>query len=329
MVEVNNSRILITGGAGFVGSTIIDQLLQAGAKKIVIIDNFVRGNKENLKGVLTSGKVKLVEGDIRDRDLVDDLLKGMDFCFHLAALRITRCVEYPREAFEVMYTGTFNILQSCVAHKIKKLVMASSASVYGQADTFPTTEQQHPYNNRTLYGAAKMANELMCRSFQHMYGLHYNAVRYFNVYGPRMDSTGKYTEVLIRWYRLIKEGKRPRIFGDGRQAMDFVYIDDIARATILALTADVDNEVFNVASGGETSIERLCYLLLEVMESDLKPEFIPVPDERKSVEVMRRLGDTTKAKKLIGFEAKVDLKQGLRELVKWLDTQEKLILQSA
>ena len=204
MVEVNNSRILITGGAGFVGSTIIDQLLQAGAKKIVIIDNFVRGNKENLKGVLTSGKVKLVEGDIRDRDLVDDLLKGMDFCFHLAALRITRCVEYPREAFEVMYTGTFNILQSCVAHKIKKLVMASSASVYGQADTFPTTEQQHPYNNRTLYGAAKMANELMCRSFQHMYGLHYNAVRYFNVYGPRMDSTGKYTEVLIRWYRFFQ-----------------------------------------------------------------------------------------------------------------------------
>ena len=329
MVDVNNSRILITGGAGFVGSTIIEQLLQAGARKIVIIDNFVRGNRENLKGVLTSNKVKLVEGDIRDRELVDELLKGMDFCFHLAALRITRCVEYPREAFEVMYTGTFNILQSCVEHKIKKLVMASSASVYGQADTFPTTEQQHPYNNRTLYGAAKMANELMCRSFQHMYGLHYNAVRYFNVYGPRMDSTGKYTEVLIRWYRLIKEGKRPLIYGDGKQAMDFVYIDDIARATLLALTADVDNEVFNVASGVETSIEQLCHLLLEAMESEFKPQFIPVPDERKSVEVMRRLGDTTKAKKLIGFETKVDLKQGLRELVKWLDTQEKLILQNA
>jgi UDP-glucose 4-epimerase len=329
MIDIKGSRILITGGAGFVGSTILNQLLQAGVKEIIIIDNFIRGSKENIKGVISSDRVKLVEGDIRDQDLINELLRGIDYCFHLAALRITRCVEYPREAFEVMYAGTFNILQSCVEHKIKKLVLASSASVYGQADTFPTTEEQHPYNNRTLYGAAKMANELMCRSFQHMYDLNHNSVRYFNVYGPRMDSTGKYTEVLIRWYRLIRQGKRPLIYGSGKQAMDFVYIDDIARATILALTADVKNEVFNVASGVETSIEQLCFLLLEAMGSDLKPEYIPVPDERQQVEVMRRLGDTSKAKRVIGFETKVGLKEGLKRLVKWLDTQEKLILQNA
>ena len=329
MIDIKGSRILITGGAGFVGSTIIEQLLNSGVKEIIIIDNFIRGSKNNLKDSLSTNRIKLVEGDIRDQDLINELSQGIDFCFHLAALRITRCVEYPKEAFEVMYTGTFNILQACVEQKIKKLVMASSASVYGQADTFPTTEEQHPYNNRTLYGAAKMANELMCRSFEHMYGLNYNAVRYFNVYGPRMDSTGKYTEVLIRWYRLIKEGKQPLIYGDGKQAMDFVYIDDIARATVLALTADTHNEVFNVATGVETSIEQLCFMLLEAMGSDLKPEYISVPDERKSVEVMRRLGDTTKAKNVIGFESQIDLKTGLKGLVKWLDNQEKQVLQNA
>ncbi|HBR15111.1 MAG TPA: NAD-dependent epimerase [Candidatus Omnitrophica bacterium] len=317
----HNTTILLTGGAGFVGSHVIDQLLPEGIREIVVIDNFVRGSRENIQGPLAGGRVRLMEGDIRDRDLIDEAFKGVDFCFHLAALRITQCAAEPREALEIMYDGTFNVLEACVKHHVKKLVFASSASVYGQAVVFPTREEHHPYGNYTLYGAAKMANELMCRSFSHMYGLKFNALRYFNIYGPRMDAYGKYTEVLIRWYHAIREGKPPLIYGDGRQTMDFVYIEEIARATILALKADVCDEAFNIAGGVETSLEELCYLLLEVMASDLKPRYVPLPEDRKKVEVWRRLADTSKAKAMIGFEAKVDLKEGLRHLVRWLDKE--------
>lgn len=326
---IENKRILVTGGAGFVGSFIVDQLVAKKAGEIVIIDNFIRGSRENLKNVLPSRNVNVVEGDIRDRGLLEQLMQGVDYCFHLAALRITHCAAEPREALEVMYDGTFNVLQACVAHRVKKFIFASTASVYGQADTFPTSEQHHPYNNYTLYGAAKLANELMCRSFQHMHGLDYNIVRFFNIYGPRMDIYGKYTEVLIRWYHLIKEGKPPLIFGDGKQTMDYIYIEDIARASILALTADIKNEVFNIASGVETSLEELCFLLLKAMGSELKPVYVPLPEERKKVEVFRRLADVSKAKKQIGFETEVDLRNGLKRLVQWLDNQKEMILQKA
>ncbi|MCK5215529.1 MAG: NAD-dependent epimerase/dehydratase family protein [Candidatus Omnitrophica bacterium] len=316
---LNNSRVLITGGAGFVGSTITDQLLKEDVKEIVIVDNFIRGKHENIKQAMASGKVTLVEGDIRDQQLLRDAFAGIDYCFHLAALRITHCAAEPREALTVMYDGTFNVLEACVARQVKKILFASSASIYGQAAIFPTSEQHHPYNNYTLYGAAKMANELMLRSFQHMYGLDFNAARYFNIYGPRMDTHGKYTEVLIRWYRLVKEGKQPLIFGDGSQTMDFVFIEDIARASILALQADACNEVFNIASGVETSLKQLCYALLEVMQSDLQPEYVSLPEDRKKVEVMRRLADTRKMKNKINFSTEVGLADGLTKLVAWLD----------
>lgn len=323
MNDLKHSKILVTGGAGFVGSYILDQLLDKNVGEVIVIDNFIRGSKRNIEQALASKKIKLIEGDIRDRQLLDKYFQGIDYCFHLAALRITHCATEPREALEVMYDGTFNVLEACVKYKIKKLILASTASVYGQASIFPTTEEHHPYNNFTLYGAAKMANELMCRSFAHMYGLKYNALRYFNIYGPRMDTHGKYTEVFIRWYHLIKEGKEPLIFGDGKQTMEFIYIEDIARASILALETDVINEVFNVASGTETSLEELCCALLEVMKSNLKPKYVPLPDDRKKVEVMRRLADVSKAQKLIGFKAKTNLKQGLEKLVQWLDSLEK------
>jgi UDP-glucose 4-epimerase len=312
----------MTGGAGFVGSYVVDQLLREDVKEIVIIDNFIRGSQKNIETALQSPKVTVIEGDIREEQFLSKYFRGMDYCFHLAALRITHCAAEPREALDVMYKGTFNVLEACVQHQTKKLIFASSASIYGQADTFPTDEKHHPYNNVTLYGAAKMANELMLRSFQHMYGLKYNSLRYFNIYGPRMDIHGKYTEVFIRWYRLIKEGKEPLIFGDGKQTMDFIYIEEIARATILALKADVHSEVFNIAGGEETSLEELCYLLLEVMGSTLKPKYIPLPEERKNVEVVRRLANVSKAKKLIGFEARISLKEGIKRLVEWLDKQE-------
>ncbi len=318
-MELKNKRILITGGAGFVGSFVADQLLVEGVREIVLIDDFSRGSAANIAEALNTHKVRLVEGDIRDLALIDKLFEGIDFCFHLAAYRITQCASQPRQALEVMSGGTFNVLESCVKHKVQKLFLASTASVYGQADVFPTNELHHPYNNYTLYGALKMANELSCRSFQQMHGLAFNAARYFNIYGPRMDTYGKYTEVMIRWYNLIKEGKPPLIFGDGKQTMDFIYVADVARATIMMMKSDQNNEVFNIASGVETSLQGLCLTLLEVMGSDLKPKYMPLPDERKKVEVMRRLADVSKAQKWLGFKAQVSLKEGLHHLVRWLD----------
>ncbi|MCA9409475.1 MAG: NAD-dependent epimerase/dehydratase family protein, partial [Candidatus Omnitrophica bacterium] len=288
MCVIKNKTILVTGGAGFVGSYVLEQLLEEDVKEIIVIDNLVRGSRKNIETSLASGKVRLIEGDICNRDFITPLFKDVDYCFHLAALRITHCAAHPDEALAVMYNGTYNVLQACVAHKVQRVVFASSASVYGQADVFPTNEKHHPYNNFTLYGAAKAANELMLRSFQQMYGLEYNILRYFNIYGPRMDTHGKYTEVFIRWYHLIKEGKPPLIFGDGKQTMDFVYISEVAKATILALKTKMAGEVFNVAEGRETSLEELCLTLLEVMGVPLKPEYVPIPEDRKKVEVLRR-----------------------------------------
>ena len=320
MHDLQGSRVLITGGAGFIGSHIADQLLGGeGVREVVLLDNMLRGIPRNVQDALRSGRARLIEGDIRDRALVDQLLAGADYCFHMAALRITRCAENPREALEVMYDGAFNVVEACARHGVKKLVAASSASVLGTADEFPTREDHHPYNNRTLYGAAKLANELMYRAFNDMYGLPYVALRFFNVYGPRMDLEGKYTEVLIRWYQLIKQGAPPLLFGAGDQTMDFVYVEDVARANVLAMKADASDAVFNVASQRETSLRQLCETLLGAMGSQLEPKHVPLPAERKAVEVRRRLADTTKAKRLLGFEAQVPLEEGLVRLVRWLD----------
>lgn len=318
MINLKNSRIIITGGAGFIGSFIAEQLLREEIKEIVILDNLIRGSEKNIAKALVSKRVKFIKGDIRDCGLLDDAFEGIDFCFHMAALRITQCAAEPRAALEVMFNGTFNVAEACAKHKIKKIILASSASVYGQAEVFPTRESHHPYNNVTFYGAAKLANELMLRSFYHMFGLDYAALRFFNVYGPRMDRHGKYTEVLIRWHDLIKDNKPPLIYGDGKQTMDFIYVEDVARAAILALKSDVSDEVFNVARGEETSLTELCNILLEVMGSDLKPMFVHISEERKKVEVKRRLSDISKAQKILGFKAEAGLKEGIRKLVRWL-----------
>jgi UDP-glucose 4-epimerase len=318
--DLSGSRILVTGGAGFVGSHIADQLIaNEGVAEVRLLDNMLRGSLRNVEDAQRTGKAKLIEGDIRDRAQVDRACEGADYVFHMAALRITRCAENPREALEVMYDGAFNVVEACVRHKVRKLVAASSASIYGTADAFPTREDHHPYNNRTLYGAAKAANELMYRAFNDMYGLPYTAMRYFNVYGPRMDTEGKYTEVLIRWYKLIKKGEAPLIFGAGDQTMDFVHVEDVARANVLAMKAPVSDQVFNVACQRETSLKQLCQALLGAMGSTLEPQHVPLPAERKAVEVLRRLADTAKARELLGFEARVRLEEGLAGLVRWLD----------
>lgn len=319
MNDLGGARVLVTGGAGFVGSTIADRLMSENIKEVILLDNLVRGSEDNIKDVLGSGRSVFVKGDIRDRGLLDEIFEGIDYCFHMAALRITQCAEQPREAIEVMVDGTFNVAESCLKHKVKKIIVASSASIYGHAGIFPTKEDHHPYNNITLYGAAKAADELIFRALYHMYGLKYIAMRYFNIYGPRMDIYGKYTEVLIKWYNLIKDGKRPLIYGDGKQAMDFIYIDDVARANIMGLKSGADDESFNIASGVETSLEELCRALLETMDSKLEPQYVSISNSRRKVEVMRRLADTRKASTLVGFRAEVRLKDGLKKLLTWLD----------
>src|SRR6266478_7442552 len=308
------NRILITGGAGLVGSHIADLLVRENNPEIIVFDNFVRGRRENLAWATANGNIEIVQGDIRDSKLVHDVMQGIDLVFHQAAIRITQCAEEPRLAVEVLADGTFNVLEAAVAAKVKKVVAASSASVYGLAEEFPTTEKHHPYNNRTLYGAAKVFNEGLLRSFHEMYGLDYVALRYFNVYGPRMDIYGAYTEVLIRWMERIAAGKAPVILGDGMQTMDFVYIEDIARANILAAKSDATDEVFNIASGVETSLNDLASSLLKVMWSVLKPEYGPT---RKVNAVPRRLAETSRARRMIGFQSRVSLEDGLRRLVAW------------
>lgn len=311
-------RALVTGGAGTIGSTIVDQLVAAGASRVVVLDNFVRGRRENLVAACASGRVEVIEGDIRDPAVVRDAVAGTDLVFHQAAIRITQCAEEPRLAFDVLATGTFNVVEAAVAAGVDKVVAASSASVYGLAESFPTEETHHPYHNRTLYGAIKTFNEGLLRSFNDMYGLKYVALRYFNVYGPRMDAFGVYTEVLIRWAKRIAAGEPPIIEGDGLQTMDFVHVADVARANLLAAAAPVSDEVINVASGTETSLRELADALLAAMGSDLRPEFAPA---RRVNNVTRRLASTRKAKELLGFEARISLADGLHDLVRWLQAE--------
>jgi UDP-glucose 4-epimerase len=314
MTALAGARVLVTGGAGTIGSTIVDQALDAGAAHVDVLDNLVRGRLGNLEDALADGRVTLVEGDIRDRDLVHDLTRGKDVVFHQAAIRITQCAEEPRLALEVLVDGSFNVVEAAVGAGVDKVVAASSASVYGMAEAFPTDERHHHHNNDTFYGAAKSFNEGMIRSFRAMHGLDYVLLRYFNVYGPRMDVHGLYTEVLVRWMERIADGRPPLIFGDGLQTMDFVQTRDIARANILAATSPVVEGVYNIASGEETSLLGLAGALLRAMDSDLGVEHGP---ERAVNGVVRRLADVTAAERDLGFRAEIGLEDGLRELVAW------------
>jgi UDP-glucose 4-epimerase len=315
VAELKGKRILVTGGAGFIGSHIVDLLCEEDCAEIVAVDNMVRGRPENLRHALKRSGVRLVTGDIRDGKLMAPLVRDADIVFHQAALRITHCAAEPRLAMEVMVQSTFDLLEACVKYEVEKVVAASSASVYGMADAFPTTESQHPYHNRTLYGAAKAFNEGLLRSFHEMYKLDYVAFRYFNVYGDRMDLHGRYTEVLVRWMELLEAGQAPIIFGNGKQTMDFVHARDVARANILGAKADATDEVFNVASGTETSLAQLAATLADVMgRTDLSAQFAP---ERTVNPVPRRLASTDKAQEMLGFQATIPLADGLRDLVDW------------
>jgi UDP-glucose 4-epimerase len=314
MTALRGAEVLVTGGAGTIGSTLVDQLVEAGAAHIDILDNLVRGRKENLAHAFDSGKVTLIEGDLRDRDLVHDVTRGKDVVCHQAAIRITQCAEMPRRALEVLVDGTFNVFEAAVEAKVDKVVAASSASVYGLAEEFPTDERHHHHNNDTFYGAAKSFNLGMLKSFRAMYGLNYIGLLPFNVYGPRMDVHGMYTEVLIRWMERIEAGEPPLIFGNGLQTMDFVNTEDVARANVLAINSGVVEGFYNVASGVETSLLDLAKSLLSAMGSDLDIAFGP---ERAVNGVTRRLADTSAAARDLGFTAEIHLEEGLRRLVAW------------
>ena len=306
-------RALITGGLGLVGSHIADGLVDQGVE-VVVLDNLSRGRPANLAWAQDHGDVRVVEGDIRDRALVERVTEGVDVVFHQAALRITRCAEEPRLAVDVLAGGTQNVLEAAVRAGVRKVVAASSASVYGMAERFPTPEDHHPYNNDTVYGAAKAFNEGLLRCYHAMHGLDYVALRYFNVYGPRMDVHGVYTEVLVRWMERIASGHPPLILGDGRQTMDFVHVADVARANLLAATSEVTDGVFNVASGTETSLAELARTLLDVMDAD---RYVAHGPARGVNNVARRIADTSRAAEQLGFRARISLEEGLSSLVAW------------
>ncbi|WP_405011856.1 NAD-dependent epimerase/dehydratase family protein [Kitasatospora sp. NBC_01539] len=319
-VPVEGSRCLVTGGAGTIGSTVVDQLIEAGAREVVVLDNFVRGRAANLaraQELAAPGRLRVVDGDIRDRALLRELLgDDTDLLFHLAAIRITQCAAEPRLALEIMVDGTFDVVEAAAERGVRKLIASSTASVYGLADTFPTPETQHPYNNDTFYGAAKAFNEGMLRSFHAMTGLDYVALRYFNVYGPRMDVHGRYTEVFIRWMERINAGQPPLIFGDGAQTMDFVYTEDIARANLLAAAAPVTDRVYNIASATEVSLRGLADALLAAMDrTDLDVEHGAARDTAGGV--VRRLADISAAERDLGWKPELGLEDGLRRLVTW------------
>ena len=319
---LSGKRVLVTGGAGFVGSHIVDLLLDEDCREVVVVDNMVRGRVDNLSDALASGRVTLIQGDIRDKALMRRLVTGCDTVFHQAALRITHCVDAPDEAMEVMVDATYNLMRLCVELGTRKVVMASSASIYGMATSFPTEETHHPYGNRTLYGAAKTFGEGLLRSFNDMYGLNYVALRYFNVYGPRMDIHGRYTEVMVRWMERISRGEAPLIFGDGLQTMDMIHVRDVARANILAAKAVATDAVFNVGSETETSLLDLARLMsTEMGRPDLTPEHLP---ERSVNPVPRRLASAAAAREQLGFESRIGPAEGLRGLIQWWQNERAL-----
>lgn len=314
MNEIKDSKILVIGGAGLIGSHVVDELTREDVKEIVIYDNFCRGTIDNLRSALRDPRVKVYEvgGDISQTDILDSAMKGVDYVIHLAALWLLQCYEYPRAAFDVNIRGTFNVLEACVNNKIKKLIYSSSASVYGDAVEIPMTEK-HPYNNKTFYGATKIAGEQMCRAFYHRYGLNYVGLRYMNVYGPRQDYRGVYVAVIMKILDRIDQGLPPVVYGDGSQAYDFIYVSDVAHANICALKSDTTNEFYNIGMGVQTTIKELCKLILIITEKDYEIQFEPTGQTF----VTNRVGSTDKAKKDLGFEARIPLEEGLRSLIGW------------
>lgn len=324
--ELNGKKILVIGGAGLIGSHIIDSLINEDVAEIVIYDNFTRGTHENLSNALKDSRVKIFElgGNILDTDLLDVAVKDKDYVFHLAALWLLHCHDFPRSAFHVNIEGTFNVLEACVKHKIKKLIYSSSASVYGDALALPMTED-HVYNNKTFYGATKIAGEHMCRSFYHRYGLDYVGLRYMNVYGPRQDYKGAYIAVIMKILDQLEQGLSPTVYGDGSQAYDFIYVSDVAKANICALKSDATNQCYNVGSGVQTSIKTITETLMKLTGTILPIQYLPAGQTF----VTNRIGDPARAQNEMGFKYEVELNEGLKKLIEWRKSHKKGLIKAA
>lgn len=315
-MKLEGQRILVIGGAGLIGSHVIEELQKEPVKEIVIYDNFTRGTKDNIKYALQDERVKVIEGDITHIDVLNSALEDKDCVFLLAALWLRHCYEFPRAAFEVNIKGTFNVLEACVKNKVKKLIYSSSASVYGDAVEIPMTEE-HSYNNRTFYGATKIAGEHMCRAFNERYGLNYVALRYMNVYGPRQDYKSTYTSVIMKVLDRIDQGLNPIVYGDGSQSYDFIHVKDVARANVCALRSNATDDFYNVGRGIKTSIKELVELLLELTQCGLEIQHKP----SGLTFVTNRIGSTEKVEKELGFKASIGLREGLISVIKWRNEQ--------
>lgn len=318
MFEIKDSRVLVIGGAGFIGSHVVGELLKTGVAEVVIYDNFARGKMENIERHLSDPRCYIYPhgGDVRDLDLLDDAVKGKDYVIHLAAMWLLHCRDFPRTAFHVNIEGTFNVLEACVRHNIKKLVYSSSASVYGDAVEVPMTED-HPFKNRNFYGATKIAGEAMCRAYYDRYGLNYVGLRYMNVYGPHQDQTAVYTGVIPIMLNKIDANEAPAINGDGSQAYDFIDVEDVARCNVLALQSEATDGFYNVGTGVQTSIRELCDLILELKQSELKVEYRPYSEDDARRLVQNRIGCPAKARQDLGFASNYLLRDGLQKLIDW------------
>lgn len=317
-MEIKNSKILVIGGAGFIGSFVVAELLKEHVSEVLVYDNFARGKKEYLSESLKDPRCKIfpIGGDIRDIDILDTAMQGIDYVICLSAMWLLHCKDYPRTAFEVNMAGTFNVLEACVKHKIKKLIWSSSASVYGDAVELPMTEN-HPFNNKNFYGATKIAGEAMCTAFNDRYGLSVIGLRYMNVYGPHQDQTAAYTGVVPIMLNKIDANEAPVINGDGSQAYDFIYVEDVARCNVDALKSNVNHGFYNVGTEVQTSIKSLCDLILDLKKSNLKVTYKPYSaDDARSL-VQNRIGSAVKAEKELGFKYRYDLTQGLTKLIEW------------
>ena len=317
-MEIKDSKILVIGGAGFIGSFVVSELLKHPIKEVVIYDNFARGHKEYLEEQLKDKRCSIFPfgGDIREIDILDTAIQGKDFVISLAAMWLLHCKDYPRTAFEVNIAGTFNIFEACVKHKVKKLIWSSSASVYGDAVELPMTEE-HPFNNKNFYGASKIAGEAMATAFNDRYGLKIIGLRYMNVYGPHQDQTAAYTGVVPIMLNKIEANEAPTINGDGSQAYDFVYVEDVARANVQALMSNQDFGMYNVGTEVQTTINELCELILELKSSNLKVHYNPYSEDDARAMVKNRIGSRVKAEKDLGFKYKYELREGLQKLIEW------------
>jgi UDP-glucose 4-epimerase len=317
-MNLSNSKVLVIGGAGFIGSHVVAELLKTNVAEVIIYDNFARGKREYVAPYLSDSRCKffLDGADIRDTDILDSAMRDCDYVFHLAAMWLLHCKDFPRTAFTVNMEGTFNVLEACVRNKVKRLVYSSSASVYGDAVQVPMTEH-HPFMNRNFYGASKIAGEAMCRAFHDRYGLEYVGLRYMNVYGPHQDQTAAYTGVIPIMLNKIDSNEPPVINGDGSQAYDFIYVEDVARCNVLACQAEATDQFYNVGSGVQTSIRDLCNLILELKQSELRVTYKPYSADDARRLVQNRIGCPVKAQKDLGFTYQYDLRSGLVRLIDW------------